>query len=162
MSVYPGPEPGRGLPPSEGRGGPATTSSETTQPLSRTQEMQAARDVELERANRVLRLAFAPLHKRAFGIAIGTACALFMFLFTALHLVVDIPGALRLQLMRAWFYGYDVTWIGALIGTAWAFGVGFIGGWFIAFCRNLVIAINVFLTRTRAELRQTREFLDHI
>jgi hypothetical protein len=110
----------------------------------------------------VLRLAFAPLHKRAFGIAIGTACGLFMFLFTALHLVIDIPGALRLQLMRARFYGYSMTRTRALIGTAWAFGIGFIGGWFIAFCRNLVIAINVFLTRTRAELQQTREFLDHI
>jgi hypothetical protein len=138
------------------------STSATSQSLCRTQELQASRVVELERAYRVLRLAFAPLIKLSFGIAFGTACGLFMFLFTALHLVIDIPGALRLQLLRAWFYGYGMTWTGALIGTAWAFGVGFIGGWFIAFCRNLVIAITVFLTRTRAELQQTREFLDHI
>jgi hypothetical protein len=40
--------------------------------------------------------------------------------------------------------------------------VGFTGGWFVAFCRNLAIAISVFVTRTRAELAETREFLDHI
>ncbi|MGH7502372.1 MAG: hypothetical protein ACREL7_11505 [Longimicrobiales bacterium] len=157
MSVYPGPEPRR-----SDSGGASTTESETTRPFHRTEEMRAAEQIEIERTNRVLRLAFAPLHKRAFGIAFGTACALFMFVFTAVHLVFDISGALRLELMRAWFYGYEVSWFGALVGTVWAFAIGFIGGWFIAFCRNLVIAINVFLTRTRAELRQTREFLDHI
>jgi hypothetical protein len=35
-------------------------------------------------------------------------------------------------------------------------------GWFVAFCRNLAIATSIFITRTRAELSQTRDFLDHI
>jgi hypothetical protein len=40
--------------------------------------------------------------------------------------------------------------------------VGFVAGWFFAFCRNLVLAFSVFLIRARAELNQTRDFLDHI
>jgi hypothetical protein len=35
-------------------------------------------------------------------------------------------------------------------------------GWFLAFCRNLLLAVKLFVVRTRAELSQTRDFLDHI
>ncbi len=116
----------------------------------------------LDDTARALRLAFAPLHKRAFGLAVGTACGLFLFAWAAFHIVFEPVDAVRIELLRAYFYGFGVSWTGALIGTAWAFGVGFVMGWFAAFCRNLIIAVSVFLTRTRAELEQTREFLDHI
>jgi len=109
-----------------------------------------------------LRLAFAPLHKRAFGTATGVACALLVASLTLFHLLLDpdSPGALRL--LGEYFYGYTVSPQGVLIGASWAFFVGFVGGWFAAFCRNLVVATNVFITRTRAELSETRDFLDHI
>ena len=107
-------------------------------------------------------LAFAPLHKRAFGIAIGTAAAVLVFGLTAVHLIAQPAAALRIELLGHYFYGYRVSWGGALIGAFWAFVAGFVGGWFVAFCRNLVIAISVFLTRTRAELHATRDFLDHV
>ena len=118
--------------------------------------------VDEERVQEVLRLAFAPLHKRAFGIAVGTATGLLMAAMTAYHILFVPPGLVRLDLMRAYFYGYTVSWQGVLVGGAWAFGVGFVMGWFAAFCRNLVVAISVFITRTRAELGQTQDFLDHI
>jgi hypothetical protein len=40
--------------------------------------------------------------------------------------------------------------------------VGFVAGWFTAFCRNLAVAISIFAIRTRVELSETRDFLDHI
>jgi hypothetical protein len=55
-----------------------------------------------------------------------------------------------------------VSWTGLFVGMGWGFVVGFVGGWFFAFCRNLALAISIFITRTRAELAQTRDFLDHI
>ncbi|MGE0355008.1 MAG: hypothetical protein AB7Q69_17485, partial [Gemmatimonadales bacterium] len=61
-----------------------------------------------------------------------------------------------------YFRGYSVSWPGAFIGLGWGFLVGFVGGWFVAFCRNLVIAASVFWIRARSELAQTRDFLDHI
>ncbi len=109
-----------------------------------------------------LGLAFAPIHKRAFGVAIGTASALLILAVTLFHLLLDLPDAPRLPLLGQYFYGYSVSWLGLAIGSAWGFVVGFVGGWFVAFCRNLVIAVSVFVTRTRAELTQTRDFLDHI
>lgn len=113
---------------------------------------------------RQLELAFAPLHKRAFGMAVGTAAALLVFGMTAVYLLRN-PGPelnFRLDLLAAYFTGYSVSWGGAVVGAAWGFVTGFVAGWFIAFCRNLVIAASVFLLRTRAELEQTRDILDHI
>jgi hypothetical protein len=109
-------------------------------------------------------MAFAPLHKRAFGTALGAAAGVFMFALTAIHVLRNPePGsAMNLQLLSNYFYGYTPTWKGAFVGAFWGFVVGFVGGWFVAFCRNLVIAVSIFVTRTRAELRATRDFLDHI
>jgi hypothetical protein len=106
--------------------------------------------------------AFAPLHKRAFGVATGVASALVIILLTLAGMF--LPGAeeFPLGLLREYFRGYSVSWSGAVIGAAWGFVVGFVGGWFAAFCRNLALAISAFLIRTRAEYDSTREFLDHI
>jgi hypothetical protein len=112
-------------------------------------------------AEQQLTLAFAPLDKRAFGAAIGIAFALLVFAVTLVH-VVKQPVGPDISLLRFYFYGYSVTWGGAFIGAFWAFVAGFVAGWFVAFCRNFVIAVSVFLTRARAELQATRDFLDHI
>jgi hypothetical protein len=50
---------------------------------------------------------------------------------------------------------------GVLIG-AWGLFIGFVAGWFFAFCRNFSIAVSVFVFRLKAELNQSRDFLDHI
>jgi hypothetical protein len=112
-------------------------------------------------AEQRLTLAFAPLDKRAFGAAIGIACAALIFAMTVVH-VVQRPGGPDIGLLRFYFYGYSVSWAGAFIGAFWAFVAGFVAGWFVAFFRNFVIAVSVFLTRARAELQATRDFLDHI
>ena len=109
-----------------------------------------------------LALAFAPLHKKAFGIAVGVAGALLMFLLTAVYLLREPPRPIGIALLSQFFAGYSVTWTGALVGTLWGFAVGFVIGWFVAFCRNLVLAISIFAIRTRAQLQATRDFLDHI
>ncbi len=108
-------------------------------------------------------LAFAPLHKRALGMAVGLATGLSIFLMTAIYLLRG-PAAVDVNLwpLAAYFTGYSPTWPGAVIGFAWGCAVGFVGGWFVAFCRNVVIAISLFLIRTRSELNETSDFLDHI
>lgn len=106
--------------------------------------------------------AFAPLHKRAFGVATGVAAAVLMALLTLAGMY--LPGArdFPLELIGEYFQGYTVSWRGVLVGSVWGFAVAFVGGWFAAFCRNLALAISAFLIRTRAEIDSTREFLDHI
>lgn len=110
-----------------------------------------------------LQLAFAPLHKRAFGLAIGCATGLLLMGLTLVHLWRAQPGeGPDLGLLREYLAGYSVSLTGAVVGLLWGGFVGFVAGWFFAFCRNLVVAFSVFLIRARAELNQTRDFLDHI
>ncbi len=109
-----------------------------------------------------LALAFAPLHKRAFGTAVGAATGLVFFGITALHLILRPETHVPLWLLAEYFYGYTVSWQGAFVGLFWGFFVGFVAGWFLAFCRNLAITVSIFITRSRAELAATRDFLDHI
>lgn len=114
------------------------------------------------RLTHALELAFAPLNKRAFGIALGCAGALLMVLLTMAVLVTDRAQEFPLGLLGQYLAGYRVSWPGVLIGAGWGFAVAFIAGWFFAFCRNATLAIIAFAIRTRAELMQTRDFLDHI
>jgi hypothetical protein len=109
-----------------------------------------------------LQLAFVPLHKRALGMAVGTATGLVCFLLTAVALLRPTPPEFNLALLAEYFYGYTVSWTGAFVALAWGFVAGFTAGWFLAFVRNLVIAASLWLTRTRAELAASRDFLDHI
>jgi hypothetical protein len=107
-------------------------------------------------------LAFAPIDKRAFGMAAGLTGGLFVFALTVFHLIVRPEEAFQPWLLGQYFYGYRVSWPGALIGSAWAFFAGFVAGWFTAFCRNLIMAVWIFVGFTKAELDATRDFLDHV
>ena len=123
-----------------------------------------------------LRLAFQPLDKRAFGIAVGAWAGLGVFGVTVYHLVLD-PWLLghvavlsdaqysgdTLWLLAQYFRGYDPTSLGgAAIGGIWGLWTGFVMGWFLAFARNFFVAAWLFAIRTREQLAANREFLDHI
>ncbi len=106
--------------------------------------------------------AFAPMHKRALGVAVGLLAGAGMFLLTAFHIVLASPEAANVELLSQYFYGYRVSWLGALIGAWWGGGVGFVAGWFFAFARNFSLATWLLVVRARAELFEARDFLDHI
>jgi hypothetical protein len=106
-------------------------------------------------------LAFAPLHKRAFGMALGAAFGGMLFLVTVVALVVPGPRP-NLALLAQYFAGYSVSWPGAFAGLAWGAFVGFVMGWFTAYSRNFVMAAQIWFARARQELGATRDFLDHI
>ena len=123
-----------------------------------------------------LALAFRPLDKRAFGLAVGVWAGLCLFGVTVYHLVLDSwllghVGVLSdaqysgdsLWLLAQYFRGYDPTNLaGAAIGGVWGLWTGFVMGWFLAFARNLFVAAWLFAIRTREQLAANREFLDHI
>lgn len=126
--------------------------------VPRTAE-NAVTDVEMERA---LLLAFAPVHKRAFGVAVGLVAGLLVFAATAVRLLVGPEGRTDMSLLAQYFAGYSESWRGAFVGLGWGFVVGFVAGWFAAFVRNLAMAVWLLVARTRADLAATRDFLDHI
>ena len=107
--------------------------------------------------------AFAPLHRSAMGVACGVVLGGSVFLTTAVLLVKGgkVVGP-NLALLGQFFWGYTVTWPGAFIGLLWGFVAGFVLGWGFALVRNLSIWIWLTLVRTRAEMKQYRDFLDHL
>ena len=106
---------------------------------------------------------FPRAHKSALGLAFGLISGMALFAITALHLVLGLRGAgLPLYLLAQFFAGYEVTWPGAFIGLAWGFAVGFVGGWLLGFVHNFTVGLWLFIIRTKQDLRQTRNFLDHI
>jgi len=109
-----------------------------------------------------LELAFLPIHKLAFGVATGTASALLVTVLT-IDALFRGPGArFPVELLAQYFSGYTVSWQGVFVGAGWAWFTGFVLGWFIAFVRNIVLATELVIVRTKAHLRETRDFLDHI
>lgn len=119
------------------------------------------REQESQRLPDDLVLAFAPLHKRAFGMAVGLVLGAVVFLATVYGVLRGDPPAF-LYLLANYFPDYTVSWTGALTGFVWAGFAFFVAGWFTAFVRNFIMAAMVWTARTRAELRATRDFLDHI
>lgn len=105
--------------------------------------------------------AFKRAHKSALGLAFGVMFGGAFFLLTAIHVVLKIDG-LPLGLLNQYFQGYDVTWNGAFVGLAWGFIVGFVGGWLLGFVHNFTVAVWMLVALAKQDLRNTRNFLDHI
>ncbi len=106
--------------------------------------------------------AFAPLDKRALGIALGVAAAAVMIAITTLSLLVDPERAFPLDLMGQFFFGYRVSPAGVAVGALWGFVTGFCWGWFLAFARNLMLSLWLLSVRVRADMATSRDVLDHL
>ena len=83
--------------------------------------------------------AFARLKPDAFGISCGVVAGALLFVATAVLLLKgpQIRGGQEvlgpnLGLLGEYLPGYGVSWGGAVIGLAWGFGLGFLGGWVLA------------------------------
>jgi len=109
-----------------------------------------------------LRAAFCPLHRSAFGLAVGLVGGFAVVILTAFHVLVDPISAPPLGLLTQFFYGYSVSWAGALIGFFWSLVIGFVMGWLVAFVRNLVIAVWIAVVKARAELTRASDFIGHV
>lgn len=110
-----------------------------------------------------LLLAFAPLHRMALGVAGGVVMGGLIF-FATLLLVVKggYPVGPNLALLGQFMFGYSVTFGGAFIGFAWGFVMGFMLGWGFAVAHNVAIWVWLIVIRSRAEMDQYGDFLDHM
>jgi hypothetical protein len=104
----------------------------------------------------------APMHKLAFGLALGLTAAAAIWSITMFHVIAHPSNPLPNELLAQVFYGFETTWRGAVVGAWWAFVAGFVAGWFAAFLRNVFIAVWLTKVRIEAHLQETRGFLDRI
>src|SRR4026207_1347491 len=91
-------------------------------------------------AEPALRTAVVRANEQGWGIALGLLLGLGLFLAT---LVLVIKGGPRvgqhLGLVRIYFPGYSVTWVGSFIGFVYAFVVGYAIGRTVATLYNRLI-----------------------
>ncbi len=77
------------------------------------------------------------LDKKAFGLACGILWGLSVFLMTLW--VLWRGGGSTLVLLQQFYFGYNISYTGAVIGLIWGFIDGFIGGWVFAWLYNKLI-----------------------
>jgi hypothetical protein len=90
--------------------------------------------------NQELRRAIARLNERAWGVTLGLLLG--GGLFIATNVLVIRGGAVvgpHLSLLRVYFPGYRVTFVGSLIGFVYAFVLGYALGRLIGRVYNLLV-----------------------
>lgn len=70
-----------------------------------------------------------------FGLALGTVCAIYMFLLGLSAGFLDW-GNEWVTFISSVYVGYGATVVGSLIGAVWGFIDGFIGGYVFAWIYN--------------------------
>ena len=106
--------------------------------------------------------AFAPLHRSAMGLACGIVFGTLIFLVTVASTVRDWHSARHVGLLSQYFIGYSVSIRGALVGLIWGFATGYVFGWGFALLRNASVWIYLMSLRSRNDMEQYSDFLDHL
>jgi hypothetical protein len=111
----------------------------------------------------VLSQAFPKLDRLAFGLSLGTVGGVIVSLAT-LFLVLkggEVIGP-NMQLLSEYFPGYSVTLSGSVLGLAYGFGAGFVGGWGFALLRNMGIFLYMAAVHRHAEREVLRRLLSYL
>lgn len=113
--------------------------------------------------SRVLLRTIAPLHRVAMGIAAGVVMSSLLAIITIVLLLRRTDEAITAgSLLGQFLWGYSVSVAGILIGLVWGFVVGFVMGYGFALARNAALWLWLTLIRSRAEMEQYSDFLDHL
>jgi len=102
----------------------------------------------------LLMAAFARMDVAALAVALGTVCAVGLFLMTAVLLVKGAPPGAHvgphLGLLDTYLPGYSVSWSGGVIGAAYAWIIGAVTGFAWAVMWNLTHYLYIILVVVRA------------
>lgn len=114
--------------------------------------------VELET---ILRDAFARYDPVALGLSLGAVMGLGLFVATAVLVIQGrVPLGPNLSLLGVYFLGFEVSWLGALLGALEATALGFGLGVVMAGSINLLVRVFEDSVRAKLELRKTLDPLE--
>lgn len=90
----------------------------------------------------IIRKAVVRLNGHILGFVLGTIGALLIFAATNWLILKggEVVGP-HMGLLDQFFIGYSVSFIGSLVGGAYAFAIGYICGLFVAWIYNWVISL---------------------
>lgn len=93
-----------------------------------------------EQETKIIHRRVARLQARITGFTAGLILGLSLFITTAWLLIKGGPHVgQHLQLLRQYFPGYSVTWVGCFIGFGYGMIVGWIMGWSVAWIYNRLL-----------------------
>lgn len=102
----------------------------------------------------VLMAGFARMDVVAMAVALGTVCAVGLFLLTATLLIKGAPPGIHigthLGLLGIYLPGYSISWGGSIVGAIYAWMVGALIGFVWAVMWNLTHYIYIVLVVVRA------------
>jgi hypothetical protein len=111
----------------------------------------------------LLQEAFARLDAVALGIAVGVLCGVVWSAATTWLLVKGGPHVgQNLSLLSQFFFGYRVTWRGAVIALGYGCLAGFLAGWAFAKVRNAAVGLYLQVARAKAVSAAVRNFFDNV
>ena len=113
-----------------------------------------------ERIEGTLGAVFSRLDRVAFGTATGVLAGAALCLATVL--ARGGPFSDRLELLSAYFPGYEVSTIGSALALFYGSVAGFAFGWTAATLRNTLLALSLAWVHRRAEVPILRRLLDYI
>jgi protoporphyrinogen oxidase len=131
------------------------------------EEIRGERDLVVDNVAEVLQDvlagAFPKLDRLAFGLSLGVAAGMLLWLATFILVLKggDVVGP-RLGLLSHYFPGYSVTASGSVLGLAYGFIFAFTTGWMFAFLRNAVVFLYMAIIQRRADRQLLRRFLEHL
>ncbi|MFI5396515.1 MAG: NAD(P)/FAD-dependent oxidoreductase [Candidatus Binatia bacterium] len=112
---------------------------------------------------RVIEVAFARLDPIALGAAFGVVGGLGLFFATAFLLVKGgFMVGTNLSLLGQYFFGFKITWPGAMLGLAEAGCSGFALGYVVARLRNWGLGAYAVILRRRAAAEARRDLLGRV
>lgn len=100
------------------------------------------------------------------GIALGVALGILfgMIIFLATNMLIfkggDVIGP-NLSLLSQYFVGYEVTFLGSLIGLFYGVVSGLILGVLIAGLRNLAVKIYMMALKLKGSLSAVNDYIDN-
>jgi hypothetical protein len=103
-----------------------------------------ARPMAINETDDVLASAILRLSGTILGLVLGTVFALIIFVATNILVIKGGPVVgPHLSLLGQYFIGYTVTFVGSLIGSVYAFALGFVSGVLIARIYNGVALLRM-------------------
>lgn len=105
---------------------------------------------------------FARLDAVALGVSFGILLGFTIFFATNLLVFKggDVVGP-NLALLSQYFIGFEVTFLGSLIGFVYGLMSGFIVGFLIASLRNFIMRAYLHLLRLRGTFSAVNDFIDN-
>jgi len=105
---------------------------------------------------------FPKLDRVALGLSLGTLSGIALSLVTMLLVLRggEVVGP-NLQLLSQYFPGYSVTAGGSVLGLAYGFAAGFLGGWIFAFLKNGLTFFYMAAKYRSAERSLLKKLLDY-